>query len=55
MRAEIEEGRRLVVEKKIQEMAERNAEREKGIREKPTGFRGLAPLSKEQIMKARQG
>ena len=28
--------------------------REKAIREKPTGFKGLAPLSQEQIMKARQ-
>ena len=54
MRAEIEEGRRLAVEKKIQEMAKRNAAREKAIREKPPGFAGLAPLSQEQIMKARQ-
>ena len=54
MRAEIEEGRRLAMEKKIQEMAERNAAREKAIREKPPGFAGLAPLSQEQIMKARQ-
>ena len=41
-------------EKKIQEMAERNVAREKAIREKPTGLKGLAPLTQEQIMKARQ-
>ena len=54
MRAQIEEGRRLALEKKTQEMAERNAQREKAIREKPTGFKGLAPLTQEQIMRARQ-
>jgi len=54
MRGQIEEGRRLAMEKKIQEMAERNAAREKAIREKPTGLKGLAPLTQEQIMKARQ-
>ena len=54
MRGQIEEGRRLAMEKKIQEMAERNAAREKAIREKPSGFAGLAPLSQEQIIKARQ-
>ena len=54
MRAQIEEGRRLALEKKTQEMAERNAQRDKAIREKPTGFRGLAPLTPEQIMQARE-
>ena len=54
MRAQIEEGRRLALEKKTQEMAERNRAREKAIREKPTGFKGLAPLTQEQIMRARQ-
>ena len=54
MRAQIEEGKRLALEKKTQEMAERNAQRDKAIREKPTGFKGLAPLSPEQIMRARQ-
>ena len=54
MRAQIEEGKRLAVEKKIQEMAERNAAREKAIREKPTGFQGLAPLSPQAIAKARE-
>ena len=54
MRGQIEEAQRLILEKKIQETAERNAAREKAIREKPKGFPGLAPLSQEQIMKARQ-
>ena len=54
MRAQIEEGRRLALEKKIQETAERNAQRDKAIREKPTGFKGLAPLTPEQIMQARE-
>ena len=54
MRVQIEEGRRLAMEKKLQEAAERNAAREKAIREKPVGFQGLAPLSQEQIMKARK-
>ena len=54
MRGQIEEAQRLILEKKIQETAERNAAREKAILEKPSGFQGLAPLSQEQIMKARQ-
>ena len=54
MRGQIEEAQRLILEKKIQETAERNAAREKAIRDKPKGFAGLAPLSQEQIMKARQ-
>ena len=54
MRGQIEEAQRLILEKKIQESAERNAKREEQIRNKPTGFRGLAPLTQAQIMKARQ-
>ena len=54
MRGHIEEGRRLAMEKKIAETAERNRIREEQIKNKSTGFQGLAPLSQEQIMKARQ-
>ncbi len=54
MRGQIEEGRRLAMEKKIAESAERNRIREEQIKNKPPGFQGLAPLSQEQIMKARQ-
>ena len=54
MRAQIEEANNQIMKKRIQESAERNAQREKAIREKPSGFAGLAPLSQEQIMKARQ-
>ena len=35
-------------------MRKRTEARDKAIREKPTGFKGLAPLSPEQIMRARQ-
>ena len=35
-------------------MRKRNEARDKAIREKPPGFKGLAPLTQDQIMKARQ-
>ena len=35
-------------------MRKRTEARDKAIREKPTVFKGLAPLSPEQIMRARQ-
>ena len=54
MRAEIERAQQLILEKKIQESKERNDARAKAIREKPSGFAGLPPLSQDQIMRARQ-
>ena len=54
MRGQIEEAQNLILQKRIQESAERNAAREKAIREKPSGFAGLPPLSQDQIMRARQ-
>ena len=35
-------------------MRKRTEARDKAIREKPTGFKGVAPLTQEQIMRARQ-
>ena len=54
MRGQIEEAQRLIQEKKIQEMKAKNDARAKAIREKPSGFQGLAPLSPQDIAKARE-
>ena len=54
MRGEIEKAQQLILQKKIQESAERNEARAKAIREKPSGFQGLPPLTQDQIMRARQ-
>ena len=47
------QARELLERQKLADMKARNDSRDKAIREKPPGFKGLAPLSPESIARAR--
>jgi len=53
LKKEMIEGRRKIEEEKLLEMIKRNEAKEKLLKEKPTGFQGLPPLSPETIARAR--
>ena len=50
---EMNKAREQIELQKLAEMKARNDARDKAIREKPPGFKGLAPLSPESIARAR--
>jgi len=50
---EMNQAREQIELQKLAEMKARNDARDKAIREKPPGFKGLAPLSPESIARAR--
>ena len=50
---EMNKAREMMEQQKLAEMKARNDARDKAIREKPPGFKGLAPLSPESIARAR--
>ena len=50
---EMNQAREMIEQQKLKEMTARNDARDKAIREKPPGFKGLAPLSPESIARAR--
>ena len=50
---EMNKAREMMEQQKLKEMTARNDARDKAIREKPPGFKGLAPLSPESIARAR--
>ncbi len=50
---EMNQAREMMEQQKLKEMTARNDARDKAIREKPPGFKGLAPLSPESIARAR--